>query len=936
MRNAAIAGIVSLIVLAILSRWFARLVTDGWWFEALGQRAVLSKISRTRIELGLVFGLVAATLLYGCLLIVHRTPPIDPLFGPEDQLVARYQVMVAERGLAVRMGTAGVFGFFAALPVSSRWQDWLLMRNAVSFRQFDAVYHKDFGYYVFTLPFLSFLVEWVFTVVLVATLLTVAAHYLSGTIRLSGPRRAVSTVRVQLSVLVVVLALLRAVAYWLHRYELVWSTRGVVRGLSYTDEHHVRPALLLLVLVAVTTAALVVVGLRQRSWRLPMVAAASWAVVALMAGTVFPAVVQRVVDHDDPALRERAVISRNLHATRFGMGVDGTRLQTEGLAADDLVVEDADLSALADVRVVAPEVARAAVAQGGTAGGDKGENVVSVEPSRYIVDGRAEQVYLAVPTIDPGPKANWKSRHELDVSAPPPTVVNASFVRSDGQPIPTSSERGKLPVTGGRIYLSVDTSAYAVVPKGEPPDATSVSLSSFPKRLAFALRFGDLAVLQQTGGTDRVLYVRQVVDRVRKLAPFLTVDDDAYPVVADNRLVWVVDAYTTSDNFPASQRADVSGLDDESALKYSYNYVRNSVKAVVDAHNGTVTLYAMDQNDPMLTAWATAFPTLFTDAAKMPAEVREHLRYPLDLLRVQTAMWGRYRTDDKRPDDPTQFTGRSGSWVAAPVDASPSGVQPTEALASTTTTAGSSSTTASSGQTSTTTAASSGSSRAPQPVPPTYALWGSSMAAVQPMVDAQRPAAKEDLASLVVATVDPSGQPRLRVYRADGRIASPATARAKLNAAVDEQPEPYRFTGELQAVRVGDTIAWVLPWYAASRQGTNALGGVAMLADGNVVTARSVEAAATKLFGVDPGFRTVEPGGEEAEVPAPVDGEDTYESLLAQAEAARDLAHKSELNGDLAKAVEYLDTAVEYATRAARLAAEQAGPTTTTTSPVNA
>lgn len=946
-RNALIVGIVGVIILAVLARWFARLVTDGWWFEALGQRAVLSKISRTRIELGLVFGLVAATVLYGCLLVVHRTPPIEQTFGPEDQLVARYQIVVAERGLAVRMGTAGLFGLVAGLAVAARWSDWLLLRNAVSFKQFDAVYHKDYGFYVFQLPFLSFVIEWAFTVVLAATFVTLAAHYLSGTIRLAGPRRAVSTVRVQLSILVVVLALLRAVAYWFHRYELVWSTRGYVRGLGYTDEHHVRPALLLLVLIALTTAALVVVGLRQRSWRLPMVAAASWAVVALMAGTIFPALVQRVVAHDDPARRESDVIYRNLRATRLAMGLDGTRLQTDAVSGAAVVPDETDLSPLADVRVVSPDVARAAVAARATAGGAAGSSVVTLEPSRYVIDGRAEQVYLAIPSIDPGSGASWKVRHELDVSAPPPTVVPASLVASDGQAEATSSERTTLPVAaGGKIFLSTDTRAYAVVKESDAPGATSVSLASFSRRLAFALRFGDLAVLQQTGGADRVLYVRQVVDRVRKLAPFLAVDDDAYPVVADGRVVWVIDAYTLSDRFPAAERADVGALDAASALKRPFNYVRNSAKAVVDAHTGQVTLYATDQADPVLTAWRTAFPTLFDTASAMPFEVRSHLRYPSDLLRVQTTMWGTYRTDQQRQDDAAGFAASTGAWAVAPTETTVAGVQPaTTAGTAVSTTARASSGSSSSPTAGPTTSVSGSSTRAAVPVSPSYALWGTTMVAVQPMVSKSGPAvAKEDMAALVVGWFDSDGNAKLRVLRADGAIPSPATARSQLQAEIFARNAGTPLLGEQQLVRLDETFAWVLPWYGpaagAANVGKPALGGVAVLADGKVGIGRSVEAAVEDRFGVDPGFTTVKPGaGSVAVPPDPNDSAETSASLTARAQVMFDLARRSELDGDTAKAIDQLKQAYDLATRANRLAGAGAkdgaatGSTTTTTAP---
>ena len=902
-RNVVLVVVLGTVVAFEMARWLARLATDSWWFDSLGQRAVLSTMSRARVELGAVSGLLAACVLYGCLLVVDRTLPLGRGSGQIDQLVARYQVLVAEHGLAVRLMASGAFGAIAALPVAARWQQWLLFRHAVSFGKVDDVYGFDLGFFVFRLPFLLFIVEWLFTVLMVASLLSLAAHYLSGTLHLVGPRRAAPTVRLHLSVLIVAMALVRAVAYWLHRYALVTSTRGYVRGLSYTDEHHVRPALGLLVLVALTAALLVGVGLRLRSWRLPSVAMALWAVVALTSTAVFPAVVQRVVSRDAPSVRERGVIERNLRATRFALGLDTAHLDTVPVVASDAVREPDALANLADVRLISTGVASLAMT---STGGGVGAPAMLPEVGRYVVGDRTELVYVGVPASDAGAKAGWTVRHRTQVTAAAPALVQASAVTADGRAL-SPAARGKLAVRAGPIYVAEDAAPYAVIAAGVPQPAAlaAVSAASTARRVAFALRFGDIGVLQHVNDDDRLLYVRKVADRVRTLAPFLAWDAHAYPVVADGQLQWVVDGYTTSDAYPAAERADTNGLSRPSGLRRPFNYVRNSVKAVLDAHTGGVTLYASDPADPVLAAWSGAFPRLFEPWASLSGDVKAQLRYPLDLLRLQSSMWGRYRTDDSLAGDVPTFAELKGRWTDAPrtvvgqplVSATTTvSVTPTTARARTTTSA-------------------APAVRKPAMVEPSYAVWDGRMVAVVPMVAADRPN-QQNLAALVAGTVGTDGVPHLQIRRLDAPVPSPGAARAALMseivAIVPDVTEDD--VGELQAVPVAGTVAWALPWYLAARK---QLGGVALLADGKVRLRASIESAAQALFGVDPGFTTAR-GGSGPTLPAPSAPELTPAELMAKAQDLYRQAAQRFAVADQAGGIARLKEAFQAAAEAAR------------------
>lgn len=929
-RTVALSAVVLLIGGIVVARWLARMVTDGWWFEALNQRDVLSTINRARFELGLVGGVTAAVLLYACLFLVDRTPPLERGYGGDDQLVLRYQVLVAEHGLVWRLGLSGLFGLVAGLPLAGRWQDFLLFRHAVSFDVPDQVYDHDIGFYVFRLPFLSYALDWAFTVLLVVTFVSAVAHFLSGSVRLAGPGRASTGVRAHLTVLLVALAAVRAGGYWLERYRLVTSTRGYVRGLGYTDQHHVRPALDLLVLVALATAVLLIVGLRQRSWRLPVVAGCLWAVLGLVAGTVYPAVVQRVVSNDEPALRERAGIVRNLAATRAAFGLDGLADATRTVGVTGEPLDASDLAGLADVRLVSPSVAARTMGLPSTAPPHADGSPSQPDIGFYRVGDDDRQVYVGVPPVDPGPREPWDDRHRVDVSASEPLLLDASSVASDGSAT-FPDPKDALAVRAGVLFVGEGAGSFALVPpsgaSGVARTLATVPLSSFARRAAMALRFADLELIQRTSNDDRIVYVRSVADRVRTLAPFLQWDSDPYAVVADGRVQWVVDGYTTTDAYPSAERADVSGLRAGADLRRDANYVRNSVKAIVDAHDGTVKLYAVEATDPVLEAWGAAFPSLFDEWSALSPQVKAQLRYPGDLLRVQSAMWGRYRTDDERSDDASVFTTLRGRWTTAPTRVD-TALFTTGGTGSTTSSP--STTQATRATTASTAATTSTSARSNPAVEPVTVVWNGQLASVTAMVGADRPASQQDLAALMIGTVDVDGRPALRVLRADDGVLSPGAARQELESAARDvvgadRPTDVVDVGELQPVEVAGALAWVLPIYETA--GTR-LVGVAMWADGRVEVARSIESAAREMFGIEPTFVT-RPTATTPPVVTPSDDARTAEDLLAEADELQREATARLESGDPTGAINLMRQAYQLAAQAARKRAEV--PVTTTT-----
>ena len=429
------------------------------------------------------------------------------------------------------------------------------------------------------------------------------------------------------------------------------------------------PAINLLILVCLLVAALFLVSLRRGGWRLPVAAAALWLVVAVVAGAVYPAVIQRFVVQPNVTTRERPYIERNLLATKAAMNLD----EITEVPVDVGAITPNDVSSntlpLQDVRLLNPSQMRERFSV------DQGQStffaINDLDPDRYEVDGRVQQVLVAARELnsDGIPNRTWVSRHLTYTHGCGIVAAPASQVEGlEGTPAYIS-----LDVDRPELYVGDDLGDYAITntdnaehPCGAEPEAyagtSGVRLDSSLKRLAFAIHFGEYNLFGSSliTGDSQILYVRDVRDRVQKLAPFLSLDADPYPVVIDGQVQWVLDAFTTTSRFPYGQRANTAQLSAGSGLDHAFNYVRNSVKAVVNGYTGAVTLYVVDDEDPIVKAWQGAFPDLFSPSSEIPPELRDHFRYPEDLFRVQTNLYGRYQFDD-----PTQFFNSDLRWSVA-------------------------------------------------------------------------------------------------------------------------------------------------------------------------------------------------------------------------------------------------------------------------------
>ena len=663
-----LVGVVLLLVFS--ARGLSSFYVNVLWFNGVGFSDVYWGILRSKVELAAIFSLGCFAFLWLNLLIADKVAPLTLPNTPEDQTVMRIREATAKSRGKLRIALALLIGLMLGLPASAQWQDWLMFRHRQAFSDGDPLFKANVGFYVFRLPFAQFVVSWAFGALVLVTIVVTAFHFINGSIRPQDRVQRVSPqAKVHLSVLVAAGTLLRAANYWLSKYELTSSQRGVVRGALYTDVNAQLPALNLMILVSLAVTALLLWNIRQRGWRLPAMAIGLWVVVALVAGTVYPAVIQRFVVQPNVSTREIPYIQRNIAATKKAMGISNVErvdASFNEIGTDDVTADDA---ALRDVRQLDPVQMkdRFALDQGLTSF----YRVTDLDVDRYAVDGRIQQVLVAARELNPGgiPNRTWVSRHLIYTHGCGVIAAPASVATDDGRPSYVD-----LNVTKPQIYFGDGLDGYAVVKTLQQEQACpdtkksayaaegGIRFNSVIRKLALAVNFGEFNLFGSNLITDNseILLERDVRSRVKKIAPFLHFDADPYPVVVDGSVQWVVDAFTTTNRYPYAETASISQLGSDSGLNHTFNYVRNSVKAVVDAYSGEVTLYVMDTKDPIIRMWASAFPKMFTKKSEVPPALAAHFRYPEDLFRVQTNLFGRYQFDDA-----TLFFNRDAAWSVA-------------------------------------------------------------------------------------------------------------------------------------------------------------------------------------------------------------------------------------------------------------------------------
>ena len=462
------------------------------------------------------------------------------------------------------------------------------------------------------------------------------------------------------------LAAVKAADYWYTRYDLTNENRGFVQGATYTVVKAQIPATMLLMLIALLTAALYLLTIRTNRWRVPLVASALWLVVAIVGGVAYPALVQAAIVRPNQEEREAPYIARNVAATRAAMNLDEVvRSKTEFAPIDGADVEG-DLAPLRNVRLLNPGImlTRFSLDRGDAAG----LRIADLDVDRRSVDGDRQQTLVAARELDLRniPNQSWQGQHLVSTRGCGLVVAPMEAVTGQDRPVyeSPSLDRPQLyfsPTIGGYAVTATEVAESACGEAGAYSSDSGVRMRGFFRRSAFALAFLDYNILASgaINSDSQMLWVRSVVDRAHKLAPFLHFDGDPYPVVVDGGVQWVIDAYTSTSRYPYAQRVGNVQLSSTSAIPRDANYIRNSVKVAVDAYSGEVTYYVVDDTDPIVRAWSKAFPDLFTPMTGMPEELRLHLRYPEDLFRVQTDLYSKYQVPA------ADFFQRRGAWSIA-------------------------------------------------------------------------------------------------------------------------------------------------------------------------------------------------------------------------------------------------------------------------------
>ena len=676
-----LALVVGVVLVGLITfRGLATAWTDYLWFSSVDATAVWSTVLVTQVVLGAVGFLVAALVVWVNLVAVRRiSTGRFVLAGPPDEAVERFQDWVASRRRWFEAAVAALLGLFIGTGASGWWRNVLLYLNEVGFDIADPVFGRDVAFYVFRIPVYRDIIGFLFQLVIITILVSLAAHYLFGGIRWSSNRlpEVASGVKSHLSVLLAALAILKAVAYRLDTYDLLYSTRGAIFGASFTDVTAHRPALTLLTAISLFAAALLLWNIRRAGWILPAVAAGLWLVVSVVVGGVIPAAIERFQVQPDQFNKERPYIDNHIEFTLEAYGLGEGRVEIRDFAASpDLTADDiaANQATISNVRLWDPGVLTPAYSQ--LQAIRPYYQISNVDTDRYVIEGALTQVMVAARELDSDdlPAEGWVNEKLVYTHGFGEVMSRASDVNpTTGEPaflvrdVPPRSSVPELETAQPRIYFgeAAEAGSYVIVgtaqqevdfPSGEGDSVVrntyagsgGVQLSNTAIRAAMALRFGDLNTLISglLTSDSKILMVRNVVDRLRQVAPFMYADDDPYLALIDQRLVWIVDLYSVTNRYPYSQPVIDNRLGFRSPLPRDLNYIRNSVKAVVDAEDGTMKLYVLEGADPLTLAYTKVFPDVFTDGSEMSDELRNHIRYPEDMFRLQSDIYATYHQLD--------------------------------------------------------------------------------------------------------------------------------------------------------------------------------------------------------------------------------------------------------------------------------------------------
>lgn len=700
-RGALLPTVIAVVVLIALFVGFTQVYTNILWFEQLGYLRVFITRNLAVIGLFVVAALIVAALMFLSLWLAHRHRPRG---GEVTDTMRKYQQALDPVRKVVMVAVPLIFGLFAASTVATQWQTVMLFFNQEPFGQTDPQFSMDLGFYVFTLPFLRLLIGFLVTALLLAGVAGLLMHYVYGGIRIH--ERGITTTRaarVHLGSIVAAFLALQAVNFWLDRYSTLISSSGKWTGAMYTDVNAVIPTKGILAVAALLVAVLFVVAGFIGRWKLPLIGAAMLVVVAVVAGGLYPWAIQRFQVTPTEQALEKEFIQRNITMTRQAYGLDDTQVTPyDATTETEKGALRQDTETTSNIRLLDPNVVSSAFAQ-----------LQQFRPyyqfpemlnvDRYDIDGQSQDTVIATRELNPDQIQGWYNQSVVYTHGYGVVAAYGSRVQSDGKP---QFMQAGIPSKGEisddyepRIYFGEKSPNYSIVGgaaedapleldrpqtnEGDAEDAKTTftgnggpNVGNWFNKLAYSIKFQstDMLLSDAVRPESQILYDRNPRERVEKVAPYLTVDGKPYPAIVDNKVVWIVDAYTTAASYPYSSPSVLQDATKDTQTAQGttaalpnerVNYIRNSVKATVNAYDGSVELYAWDDQDPVLKSWQNVFPSTVKPYSEMSADLMAHVRYPEDMFKVQRELLNRYHVTDANsfyanddvwsvPNDPTQ------------------------------------------------------------------------------------------------------------------------------------------------------------------------------------------------------------------------------------------------------------------------------------------
>ncbi|CUR58175.1 conserved membrane hypothetical protein [metagenome] len=670
--------------------------TDRMWYSSVGYSDVFSRMLWTKVGLFAFFAVLMSVVVGLNMVLAYRFRPIFRPASAEQTSLDRYRDAITPIRRWLVIGVSLVLGAFAGTSAAGEWRNFMLWSHRVPFGKTDPYFDRDIGFYVFSLPWWHFVVDFAMAMAVVALLAAAVVHYLYGGIRLQSKHDRISgSAAVQLSVLLGAFMLFKAADYWLDRFDVLTGSGNLIDGMSYTDDNAVLPAKNILLGIAVVCALLFFLNIWRRSWMLPSVGVALFVLSAILLGLIWPGIVQQFQVSPSEADKEAPYITKTIQATRDAFNLGDISIETYDQAVDEPSVQELS-DATAAVPLIDPKLVRDNFEQN-----QQQQGYYTVAPvldvDRYTVDGTDRALVLGVRELDQSGLAesnkNWSNLHTVYTHGYGVIAAygNQRDAADDVVPAETTpwAESG-LPPTGalsdqqddgyqGAIYFGEQSPDYSIVGKAEGgsdvefdlPESSDgdkgttttydgqagVPLGGLWNQLLYAVKFGDpnIVLSSRVNANSKIIYDRDPTERVKKVAPWLQIDRDPYPAVVDGKVVWILDGFTTTDRYPLSDKQSYDDMTNDSLADTSQfqalptdeiNYMRNAVKATVDAYDGTVTLYEWDETDPMLQAWMGAFPETVQPKSEISPDLMAHLRYPEDLFKVQRYQYARYHVTD--------------------------------------------------------------------------------------------------------------------------------------------------------------------------------------------------------------------------------------------------------------------------------------------------